>query len=62
VTWNSPAEFFAMGGYGLFVWSSFGMCAAVLLLEPMLIRHRHQAIVHRLRHEALADKLEGQAK
>jgi len=25
--WGSLAEFFAMGGYGLYVWSSFGATA-----------------------------------
>jgi heme exporter protein D len=25
--WNSPSEFFAMGGYAIYVWSSFGVCA-----------------------------------
>lgn len=32
--WNSPSEFFAMGGYALYVWSSFGICALVMILEP----------------------------
>ena len=27
--WNSPAEFFAMGGYGFYVWASFGVTAKV---------------------------------
>lgn len=25
--WGSVAEFFAMGGYGLYVWPSFGVAA-----------------------------------
>ena len=52
--WNSPAEFFAMGGYGLYVWSSFGICAVVLLLEPLSIRARKKAIIRRLKQERLA--------
>ena len=31
--WSSWSDFFAMGGYGLYVWGSFGMCALVLALE-----------------------------
>ena len=54
--WNSPAEFFAMGGYALYVWSSFGVCALVLLLEPLTIRARFKAIIRRLRQEHLADQ------
>jgi heme exporter protein D len=60
--WNSPQEFFAMGGYALYVWSSFGMCAALFLLEPILLRQRHKSIVQRLRREAAADKLDEEAK
>jgi heme exporter protein D len=62
MNWGSPENFFLMGGYALFVCSSFGMCAALLVLEPVLIRSRHQAIVRRLRREALADKLDGEPK
>ena len=28
--WNSVAEFFAMGGYGFYVWGSFGVTALVI--------------------------------
>ncbi len=52
--WNSPAEFFAMGGYALYVWCSFGICALVLFLEPLAVRARHKAIVRRLRREVMA--------
>lgn len=40
--WNSASEFFAMGGYGLYVWTSYGVCAACMLIEPALARHRHR--------------------
>jgi heme exporter protein D len=56
--WNSPAEFFAMGGYALYVWSSFGVCALVLLLEPMAVRARHKAIVRRLQREVMAEQFD----
>ena len=56
--WNSPAEFFAMGGYALYVWSSFGVCAAVLLWEPMSIRVRKKAIIRRLQQEHLAEQFD----
>jgi len=41
MSWNSAAEFFAMGGYGLYVWSSYGVTAALMLAEPLLARQRH---------------------
>lgn len=56
--WNSPAEFFAMGGYGLFVWGSFGVCAVAFALEPWLVRLRHRSIVTTLRRQAAAEQLE----
>ena len=54
--WNSPAEFFAMGGYALYVWCSFGMCALVFLIEPLTVRARYKAIVHRLQREVMAEQ------
>jgi heme exporter protein D len=28
--WNNLADFLAMGGYGSFVWSAYGLTAAIL--------------------------------
>jgi len=56
--WNSSAEFFAMGGYALYVWCSFGICAAVLLLEPLSVRARHKSIVRRLQREVMAEQFD----
>jgi heme exporter protein D len=56
--WNSPSEFFAMGGYALYVWSSFGMCALVLLLEPLVIRARHKLVVRRIKQQLLAEQFD----
>jgi heme exporter protein D len=56
--WNSSAEFFSMGGYALYVWCSFGICALVLLLEPLAVRARHQSIVRRLQREVMAEQFD----
>jgi heme exporter protein D len=40
--WNSASDFFHMGGYGLYVWGSYVVCAAFMLAEPLLARRRHQ--------------------
>ena len=56
--WNSPAEFFAMGGYALYVWGSFGVCVLVLFLEHLLVRARFKAIVRRLKQEQLAEQFD----
>ena len=45
MNWNSAAEFFNMGGHGLFVWGSYGVCLLVMTLEPLLAaRRRRQAL------------------
>ena len=41
--WNSASDFFAMGGYGLYVWGSFGVCALTMIAEPLLVRQRRKA-------------------
>jgi len=56
--WNSSAEFFAMGGYALYVWCSFGICTVVLLLEPLAVRARHKSIVRRLQREVMAEQFD----
>jgi heme exporter protein D len=58
MNWHSPSEFFAMGGYALYVWGAFGACALALALEPLLVSRRRRAIVGSLRRHALADKME----
>ena len=41
--WSSWSEFLAMGGYGLYVWGSFGVTAVVMLGEVLSLRARHRA-------------------
>lgn len=41
---DSFAEFLAMGHHGLFVWSAYGICFAVLAINvalPLLARRRY---------------------
>jgi heme exporter protein D len=58
MNWHSAGEFFAMGGYSLYVWGSFGVCALALALEPFLVGRRRRAIVDSLRRHARADKMD----
>jgi heme exporter protein D len=60
VNWGSPAEFFAMGGYALYVWGSFGVCAVALIMEPILVRKRRSEVLGSLRRATLADELENE--
>jgi len=43
--WTSASEFWAMGGYGVYVWGSMGVSAALMVLEVWLARvGRRQAL------------------
>ena len=35
-------EFFAMGGYGWYVWMSYGACAVVVVGEALSVRARRR--------------------
>jgi heme exporter protein D len=56
MNWGSAAEFLAMGGYGLYVWGSFGVTAAALLIEALLARKRLADTRRQLRRELAADR------
>ena len=36
----SFAEFFAMGGYGFYVWTSYAACALAIAAEIVVVRAR----------------------
>lgn len=44
MNWINVRDFFEMGGYGLYVWGSLGMCAAVVVAELMVIRFRRRLL------------------
>ncbi|WP_024647429.1 heme exporter protein CcmD [Pseudomonas syringae] len=44
MSFESFSDFIAMGRHGLFVWSAYGLCALVLLINvalPVLARRRY---------------------
>ena len=43
--WPDFAHFLAMGGYGLFVWGSLGVCALVPLIEGVALALRRRALM-----------------
>lgn len=45
MNWSSAADFFAMGGYGLYVWGSFGITALVMGGEVLALRSRRWALL-----------------
>jgi heme exporter protein D len=50
--WNSASEFWAMGGYGLYVWGSFGVTALLMGGEVILAARRHRHIRESLQMQA----------
>lgn len=57
MNFSSFSEFIAMGNHGLYVWTSYGISLAVLILNvalPMLARRRYlQEEARRLRREEM---------
>ncbi|MCF7202786.1 heme exporter protein CcmD [Pseudomonas oligotrophica] len=57
MNFSSFADFIAMGNHGLYVWTSYGISLAVLLLNaalPLLARRRYlQEEARRLRREEM---------
>ena len=47
--WASWSDFWAMGGYGFYVWGSYGVTAAAILIEVMLLRRAARDTRRRLK-------------
>lgn len=43
------SEFFAMKGYALYVWGSYGMALLVFIVEIALVRHKRKITLQQLR-------------
>ncbi len=43
------SEFFAMNGYGLYVWGSYGVSFLVFIIEIALVRHKRKITLQQLR-------------
>ena len=40
--WGSASEFFAMGGYGLYVWGAYGVIAVCMVADALVAARRHR--------------------
>ncbi|MDD4882045.1 MAG: heme exporter protein CcmD [Gallionellaceae bacterium] len=47
--WASWGEFWAMGGYGLYVWGSYGAAFIVILIEIISLGRGHKQTLKRLK-------------
>jgi heme exporter protein D len=41
-------EFFAMGGYGFYVWTSYAICTVVMVAVVVVARQRHREQIARI--------------
>jgi heme exporter protein D len=55
IMWASFSDFLAMGGYGLYVWGSLGVCALVCVVEPIALNLKHRALLAEVREQGAAD-------
>ena len=49
VTWSSFSDFAAMGGYGFYVWGSYGLTALAIASELFLLISRHHSAKRQLK-------------
>ena len=53
--WTSWSDFLAMGGYGLYVWGSMGVCLLVCVFEPIYLNLKRRALLSEVHEQAAAD-------
>jgi heme exporter protein D len=49
MNWGSFGDFLHMGGYGPYVWGSYGMCMGLVAIEILLLRGRRGRAVAEVR-------------
>jgi len=54
MNWNSWTEFWAMGGYGLYVWGSFGVTALCVALEMIWVKNARAKALAQISDELVA--------
>ena len=53
--WASFSDFLAMGGYGLYVWGSMGVCLLVCVAEPISLNLKRRALLAEVREQGAPD-------
>ena len=44
MSWGGPQDFFAMGGYGWYVWVSYAVATACIVVELWVLRRRRRTL------------------
>ena len=55
IYWKSFSDFLAMGGYGLYVWGSFGLTALIMIAEPIAVMRSRKTTLARLKRQLRAE-------
>jgi heme exporter protein D len=55
--WESWSQFWAMGGYAVYVWGSVGVTALLLAVEVWQARWAHRAVLIQLKTEQAVAQL-----
>lgn len=55
IHWNSFSDFLAMGGYGLYVWGSFGATVLIMAIEPIVVARNRKTTIARLKRQMCAE-------
>lgn len=53
MNWDSWQAFVHMGGYGLYVWGAYGVTAAVMVAELLMVRARQRRAAEAVHEMAL---------
>ena len=48
-------EFLAMGGYGFYVWGSFGVTVLIMIIEPIMVARNRRTTIARLKRQMRAE-------
>ena len=57
MNWGSWSDFFAMGGYALYVWGSYGVTAGLIVVEIMMLRNRRRAALDQIGRPGMGDRV-----
>ena len=55
--WESWGQFWAMGGYAVYVWGSMGVTALLLALEVLQARWAHRVVLNQMKAERAVAQL-----
>ena len=57
--WNNWSDFWAMGGYGVYVWGSFGVTAALMAIEVLWVKQARDNALMQVTQTLAASETQG---